>query len=84
MINNKFSHRRFPIYSCPQVLVSKNPELIAILKFLCEQSHKLTNMGIYYGRQLYFKSHKTPGKYDAGKSLQKFQKSKIKSILIHK
>ncbi|GGA38210.1 hypothetical protein [Okeania sp. KiyG1] len=57
------------MYSCQQVLVSKNPDIIAILTFLFEQSHKLTNMGIYYGRQLYFKSHKTHGKFDAGKSL---------------
>ncbi|GGA05628.1 hypothetical protein [Okeania sp. KiyG1] len=61
------------MYSCQQVLVSKNPELIAILTFLCEQSHKLTNMGIYYGRQLFFKSYKTLGKFDAGISLQKEQ-----------
>ncbi|MDY7009059.1 MAG: transposase, partial [Cyanobacteriota bacterium] len=61
------------MYSCQQVLVGKNPELIAILTFLCEQSHKLTNMGIYYARQLYFKSHKTLGKYDAGIGLQKEQ-----------
>ncbi|MDY7007993.1 MAG: hypothetical protein SWX82_29670 [Cyanobacteriota bacterium] len=56
------------MYSCQKVLVGKNPELMAILTFLCEESHKLTNMGIY-GRQLYFKSHKTLGKFDAGISL---------------
>ncbi|NEP83641.1 MAG: hypothetical protein F6K39_39235 [Okeania sp. SIO3B3] len=52
------------MYSCQQVLVNKNYELIAILTFLCEESHKLTNMGIYYGRQLFFKFHKTLGKFD--------------------
>ncbi|WP_202223323.1 hypothetical protein [Okeania sp. KiyG1] len=51
------------MYCCQQVLVGKNPELIATLTFLCEQSHKLTNMGIYYGRQLYFKSRKGIGKF---------------------
>ncbi|NEQ74425.1 MAG: IS200/IS605 family element transposase accessory protein TnpB [Okeania sp. SIO2C9] len=51
------------MYGFQQVLVGKNSELIAILKFLCEQSHKLTNMGIYYARQLYFKSKKTIGKF---------------------
>ncbi|WP_293084553.1 hypothetical protein [Okeania sp. SIO3B5] len=61
------------MYSCQQVLVGKNPELIPILTFLCEQSHKLTNMGIYYGRQLFFKYHKTLGKFDAGIGLQKEQ-----------
>ena len=55
------------MYSCQQVLVDKSSELIAILTFLCEESHKLTNMGIYYGRQLYFKSHKTLGKFELEK-----------------
>ncbi|NES67163.1 MAG: DUF1845 domain-containing protein, partial [Okeania sp. SIO2D1] len=55
------------MYGCQQVLVGKNSELIAILKFLCEQSHKLTNMGIYYARQLYFKSKKAIGKFDLEK-----------------
>ncbi len=65
------------MYSCQQVLVGKNPELIAILTFLCEQSHKLTNMGIYYGRQLYFKSHKTLGKYDLEKVYKKNNHYKV-------
>ena len=59
------------MYGCQQVLVSKGPNLIPILTFLCEQSHKLTNMGIYYARQLYFKVAKRIGKFDEGKSLQK-------------
>ena len=59
------------MYSCQQVLVGKNSELIAILTFLCEQSHKLTNMGIYYGRQLFFKFYKTLGKFDLEKVYKK-------------
>ncbi|NES72673.1 MAG: transposase, partial [Okeania sp. SIO2D1] len=59
------------MYSCQQVLVAQNSELIAILTFLCEQSHKLTNMGIYYARQLYFKSQKGIGKYDLEKVYKK-------------
>ncbi|WP_293156723.1 hypothetical protein [Okeania sp. SIO2C9] len=55
------------MYCCQQVLVGKNPELIATLTFLCKQSHKLTNMGIYYARQLYFKSRKGIGKFDLEK-----------------
>ncbi|NEN89989.1 MAG: IS200/IS605 family element transposase accessory protein TnpB, partial [Okeania sp. SIO3H1] len=65
------------MYSCQQVLVGKNPELIAILTFLCEQSHKLTNMGIYYGRQLYFKSQKGIGKYDLEKVYKKNNHYKV-------
>ena len=72
------------MYSCQQVLVGKNPELIAILTFLCEESHKLTNMGIYYARQLYFKSQKGIGKYDARKGIQKEQSlSSSASLLQH-
>ena len=71
MVGSNFSVHPFPMYSCQQVLVNKNSELVAILTFLCEQSHKLTNMGIYYARQLYFKSQKGISKYDAGIGLQK-------------
>ena len=55
------------MYGCQQVLVSQNKELINILTFLCEESHKLTNMGIYSARQLYFKAQKNIGKYDLEK-----------------
>ncbi len=55
------------MYGCQQVLVSQNNDLINILTFLCEESHKLTNMGIYYARQLYFKANKILGKYDLEK-----------------
>ncbi|NEO56446.1 MAG: IS200/IS605 family element transposase accessory protein TnpB [Okeania sp. SIO3B5] len=65
------------MYSCQQVLVNKNSELIDILTFLCEQSHKLTNMGIYYARQLYFKSQKGIGKYDLEKVYKKNNHYKV-------
>ncbi len=55
------------MYGCQQVLVKQDQNLIAILTFLCEESHKLTNMGIYYARQLYFKTQKCLGKYDLEK-----------------
>ena len=55
------------MYSCQQVLVGQNNDLINILTFLCEESHKLTNMGIYLARQLYFKARKIIGKYDLEK-----------------
>ncbi len=55
------------MYGCQQVLVSQDRDLINVLKFLCEESHKLTNMGIYHGRQLYFKAQKAMGKYDLEK-----------------
>ena len=55
------------MYGCQQVLVNHKNHLINILTFLCEESHKLTNMGIYYARQLYFKAKKSIGKYDLEK-----------------
>ncbi|MGK7892624.1 MAG: RNA-guided endonuclease InsQ/TnpB family protein [Xenococcus sp. (in: cyanobacteria)] len=55
------------MYGCQQVLISQDSDLINILIFLCEESHKLTNMGIYLARQLYFKAKKIIGKYDLEK-----------------
>ena len=55
------------MYGCQQILVSQERDLINLLTFLCEESHKLTNMGIYYARQLYFKAKKAIGKYDLEK-----------------
>lgn len=55
------------MYGCQQILVNPSKDLNSILVFLCEESHKLTNMGIYYARQLYFKAKKIIGKYDLEK-----------------
>ncbi|HHP7230988.1 MAG TPA: RNA-guided endonuclease InsQ/TnpB family protein [Xenococcaceae cyanobacterium] len=67
------------MYGCQQVLVSQNNDLINILTFLCEESHKLTNMGIYYARQLYFKAKKIIGKYD----LEKEYKTNYHALVLH-
>ncbi len=53
------------MYASQQVLVSQNIELIAILTFLCQQSHKLTNREYIMVSNYFFKSHKTIGKFDA-------------------
>lgn len=55
------------MYGCQQNLISPTPELKAILEFICSESHKLINCGIYYARQLYFKTRKLIGKYDLEK-----------------
>ncbi|MBR8833589.1 MAG: transposase [Stigonema ocellatum SAG 48.90 = DSM 106950] len=52
------------MYGCQQNLISPDTELAAILEFICSESHKLTNCGIYYARQLYFKTRKIVGKFD--------------------
>jgi IS605 OrfB family transposase len=55
------------MYGCQQNLINPNTELRAVLEFICSESHKLTNCGIYYARQLYFKTGKLIGKYDLEK-----------------
>jgi putative transposase len=46
------------MYGCQQNLINPNDELKAVLEFICFESHKLTNCGIYYARQLYLKTKK--------------------------
>ena len=67
------------MYGCQQILASRNNDLINILTFLGEESHKLINMGIYYARQLYFKAKKIIGKYD----LEKQYKSNYHYKVLH-
>jgi putative transposase len=48
-----------------QILLHPAPETEAILQYLCEQSGKVYNTGVYYSRQLFFKTGKMMlGKYD--------------------
>lgn len=51
-------------YGCQQNLINADSSLKAILEFVCGESNKLANCALYYGRQLYFKTGKIPGKYD--------------------
>ncbi|MFB8797713.1 MAG: transposase [Microcoleus sp.] len=55
------------MYGCQQNLINPDVNLKAILEFICSESHKLTNCGIYYARQLFFKTRKIIGKYDLEK-----------------
>ena len=48
-----------------QVLLHPDPETKAILQYLCEQSGKVYNSGVYFSRQTFFKTGKMMlGKYD--------------------
>lgn len=49
-------------YGCQQNLISPDRALKSILEFVCEESNKLANCGLYYSRQLYFKTGKFPSK----------------------
>lgn len=41
-----------------QILLSLNDETRALLEYLCQQSGKLYNSGVYYARQIFFKTSK--------------------------
>jgi putative transposase len=48
-----------------QVLLHPDPETKSILQYLCEQSGKVYNSGVYFSRQTFFKTKKMLlGKYD--------------------
>ncbi|MBW4573938.1 MAG: transposase [Aphanothece sp. CMT-3BRIN-NPC111] len=48
-----------------QVMLSPDPETKAILEYLCQQSGKLYNNGVYFARQYFFKANKLlTGKFD--------------------
>ena len=47
-----------------QNLINTNQQLKAVLEFICSESHKLTNSGIYYAIQIYFKIGKIVNKFD--------------------
>lgn len=48
-----------------QILLKPDPETAAILQYLCEQSGKVYNTGMYYTRQVFFKTDKMMlGKFD--------------------
>ena len=56
-------------YGCQQILISPDSNLKAILEFICQESNKLANCGIYYSRQIYFKTGRIAHKYELHKIL---------------
>ncbi|AFY86331.1 transposase, IS605 OrfB family [Chroococcidiopsis thermalis PCC 7203] len=52
------------LYGYQQILLHPENELEAILEFVCKTANSLINCGIYYARQIYFKTKKFLGKYD--------------------
>ncbi|MEH2401822.1 RNA-guided endonuclease InsQ/TnpB family protein [Nostoc sp.] len=63
-------------YGCQQVLINPNSELKAILEYVCSVANSLTNCGIYYSRQIYFKTGRLPSKADLHKQLGTIQQNK--------
>ncbi|NEO76882.1 transposase [Moorena sp. SIO4G3] len=48
---------------CQQNLIN-NPEVLPVLEFICSESNKLTNCGIYHARQLFFKTKRFINKFE--------------------
>ena len=59
------------MYGCQQILLHPPPQTLAVLEFICSEVNKLTNCGIYYARQLYFKTKRFIDKYALDKELKK-------------
>lgn len=57
------------MYGYQQTLISPSSELQAILEYVCTEANKLSNCGLYYARQMYFKTGKTVSKFDLHKQL---------------
>ena len=63
------------MYGTQQVLIKKPKEIIAVLEYICSEAKKLTNCGIYYGRQLFFRTGKFPAQAKLHKELGTIQKN---------
>ena len=58
------------IFGCQQILINPDSSLKGILEYLCGESNKLHNCGVYLSRQLYFKTGQTPRKFDLHRALK--------------
>lgn len=63
------------MYGTQQVLIKKTKDTISILEYICSEAKKLTNCGIYFSRQLFFKTRKFPNKAKLHKELGSRQKN---------
>ncbi|MGJ0606757.1 hypothetical protein [Cylindrospermopsis raciborskii] len=63
------------MYGCQQVLIKSDKSITAILEYVCTEAKKLTNCGLYYSRQMYFKTGYIPSRADLHKQLGTYQKN---------
>ena len=63
------------MYGTQQVLIKKPKEIIAVLEYICSEAKKLTNCGIYFSRQLFFRTGKFPNKARLHKELGTIEKN---------
>lgn len=57
------------MFGCQQVLIKSDKDTQSVLEYLCSESAKLSNCGIYYSRQLYFKTGRIPNRAELHKVL---------------
>lgn len=63
------------MYGCQQVLIHSDKDLKAVLEYVCTEAKKLNNCGVYYARQLFFKTGKIPSRVDLHKQLGTIQRN---------
>ena len=57
------------MFGCQPNIISPDKDLKTVLECLGSESSKLTNCGIYYARQMYFKAGKIPSRSELHKVL---------------
>ncbi|MEG3960112.1 hypothetical protein [Microcoleus sp. herbarium2] len=57
------------MFGCQPNLIRADSNIQAILEYLCSEAAKLSNCGIYYARQVYFKPGKIPNQSQLHKVL---------------
>ncbi len=58
------------MYGCQQHLINSKQDVRAILEYICSEANKLTNCGIYYCRQMWFKADYFVKKYELDEQLK--------------
>jgi putative transposase len=58
------------LYGCQQHLINQPQEVTAVLEYICSEANKLTNCGIYFCRQIWFKANYFVKKYELDEQLK--------------
>lgn len=58
------------MYGCQQHLIKQPQETTAIIEYICSEANKLTNCGIYFCRQMFFKANRFVSKYELDEQLK--------------
>ncbi len=64
LVKTKKEKKTKPLMGIQQNLIYCDADTKAILKFLCEQSNSLYNCGVYWARQIFFKTGRIISKFD--------------------